>query len=80
MVWATMLLVGALVRSGYKWGFWVIAVVVYFLLCWQVMGVARQYAARHDDRVAKVFVGLAAWELFLMLVPLPPPPSDSLGR
>lgn len=71
MVWATMFLVGELVRSSYKWGFWVIGVMVYYLIAWQVMGIARRFAANHDDKVGKAFTALAAWELFMMYVPPP---------
>lgn len=66
MLWATMFLIGELVRSSYKWGFWVIAVVLYGLLAWQVMGIARKYANRAEGNVGKMFTALAAWELFMM--------------
>ncbi|KAI5778453.1 hypothetical protein EDC01DRAFT_782931 [Geopyxis carbonaria] len=79
MLWATMFLVGELVRSSYKWGFFVLAWLLYALIVWQVLGIARSYAARltntgaagaagdrRGSTVGKVFTTLAAWELFLL--------------
>ncbi|PWW77993.1 family A G protein-coupled receptor-like protein [Tuber magnatum] len=68
MLWATMLLVGGLVPSDYKWGFYVFAVMIYFFIIWQVLGVARKYASKVDAGVHKIFSGLAAYTLFLMLL------------
>ncbi|CAZ79554.1 unnamed protein product [Tuber melanosporum] len=68
MLWAVMLLVGGLVRSDYKWGFYVFALLVYFFILWQVLGVARKYASRVDAGVHKIFSGLAAYTLFFMLL------------
>ncbi|CUS10765.1 unnamed protein product [Tuber aestivum] len=68
MLWATMLLVGGLVHSDYKWGFYVFGVMIYFFIIWQVLGVARKYASKVDTGVHKIFSGLAAYTLFFMLL------------
>ncbi|RPA96801.1 family A G protein-coupled receptor-like protein [Choiromyces venosus 120613-1] len=68
MLWATMLLVGGLVSSSYKWGFYVFALLIYFFIIWQVLGVARKHASRVDLGAHKIFTSLAAWTLFLMLL------------
>ncbi|TGZ78457.1 family A G protein-coupled receptor-like protein, partial [Ascodesmis nigricans] len=68
MLWALMFLLGALVASSYKWGFWIIAVVLYFLICWQVMGVARRFASRVSTEAGRIFLMLAGWELLMMLL------------
>lgn len=66
MLWATMLLVGGQVHSSYKWGFFVFAVLIYFFIVWQVLGVARSYARRVEPGVHKIYLALAAWVLGLM--------------
>jgi bacteriorhodopsin len=74
MIWATMFLCGALVSSSYKWGFFVFALLIYYFIIWQVLGVARKYTSRVEPGVHKIFAGLAAYEIFFMY-PLPPSPS-----
>lgn len=66
MLWALLFLLGSLVRSSYKWGFFLLALVTYFLLAWQTMGVARTFSARWSADAAKIFTMLAAYELFMM--------------
>lgn len=66
MLWATMLLVGGLVSSTYKWGYYVFALLIYFFILWQVLGVSRKHASKLDAGVHKAFSGLAAYTLFLM--------------
>jgi len=66
MLWATMLLVGGLVSSTYKWGYYVFSLLIYFFIAWQVLGVSRRHASRLDTGVHKAFSGLAAYTLFLM--------------
>lgn len=68
MLWASMFLMGMFVRSSYKWGFLAIGVVIYFLIAWQSMGVAKRYALRMDVLTHKTYTNLAAWTLFLMLL------------
>lgn len=68
MLWATLFLAGMFVRSTYKWGFFVIAVVLYFLVVWQTLGIARSYARTIDTQAHRVFTVLAGWELGLMLL------------
>lgn len=55
--------------SSYKWGFFVFAVLIYFFIIWQVLGVARSYARRVEPSVHKIYFALAAWVLGLMYVP-----------
>lgn len=69
MLWAVMFLVGGLVASTYKWGFFVFAVLIYFFIAWQVLGVARSYARRVEPGVHTMYLGLAAYILGLMYVP-----------
>lgn len=69
MLWAVMFLVGGQVGSSYKWGFFVFAVLIYFFIVWQVLGVARSYARRVEPSVHKTYFALAAWVLGLMYVP-----------
>jgi len=66
MLWTLLLLLGALVRSSYKWGFFVLALVSYILLAWQMLGVARGHANRLDATTHKTFSTLAAWLIGLM--------------
>lgn len=73
MLWAVMFLVGGLVPSSYKWGFFVFAVLIYFFIVWQVLGVARAYARRVEPGVHKMYLALSAWTLSLMYVILNPP-------
>jgi len=68
MLWATMHLVGALVSTSYKWGFFGFGVFIYLFIAWQLMGVAKKYAARVDVAANKTYSGLAAYILFLMLL------------
>lgn len=75
MLWATMFLIGMFVRSSYKWGFFVIAIILWALIIWQVMGIARSYANTVDSTTHRTFTLLALWELFFMSAPHPPPPT-----
>jgi len=68
MLWSLLFLLGALVRTSYKWGFFFLALVTYFLLAWQTMGVARKFSSRWSADAAKIFTMLAAYELFMMLL------------
>jgi bacteriorhodopsin len=73
MLWATMFLIGMFVRSSYKWGFFVMAIILWALIIWQVMGIARSYANTVDSTTHRTFTLLALWELFFMSAPHPPP-------
>jgi len=61
-------LVGALVRTSYKWGFFAFGVFAYLLLAWKVLGVGRSFSNRLYADTTKTFSMLAAWELFLLLL------------
>jgi len=67
-IWAVMLLIGMFVRSSYKWGFYLFALLSYFLLAWQTMGVVRRYTARLDAPTHRAFTALAAYTLFFQLI------------
>lgn len=70
MLWSSMFLMGMFVRSSYKWGFFVFAIVLWALITWQTMGIARSYAGTIDATTHRTFSLLAAWTLFFMSVPL----------
>lgn len=61
-------LVGALVSTSYKWGFFAFGVFAYLLLAWKVLGVGRSYSNRLYADTTKTFSMLAAWELLLLLI------------
>ncbi|KAF8534851.1 hypothetical protein BDD12DRAFT_894898 [Trichophaea hybrida] len=68
MLWASMFLIGMFVRSSYKWGFFVIAVILWGLIVWQTMGIARSHAYTVESNTHRTFTILALWELFLMML------------
>lgn len=68
MLWASMFLIGMFVRSVYKWGFFVIGYVLYFLIVWHTMGIARSHAGTINANTHRTFTTLAGWTLFLMLL------------
>jgi len=67
-VWDIMLLIGALVSTRYKWGFYVFSVLAWLGLLWQLFGVSRRYASRFDAGTNKVFTTLAAYQVFFMML------------
>ncbi|CCX33699.1 hypothetical protein FPQ18DRAFT_410581 [Pyronema domesticum] len=68
MLWSSMFLMGMFVRSSYKWGFFVFAIVLWALITWQTMGIARSYAGTIDATTHRTFSLLAAWTLFFMML------------
>jgi len=66
MLWATMFLIGMFVRSTYKWGFFVIGCLIYFLIIWQTMGIARCHASGVNSNTHRTFSTLTGWTLSLM--------------
>lgn len=66
MLWALMFLLGALVRSSYKWGFFTLALVIYFMLVGHTMGIVRPFASRWSADAVETFTMLGGYELFLM--------------
>lgn len=79
MVWASMFLIGMFVRTSYKWGFFAVAVVLWALIAWQTLGIARSYTDTVDSTTHKTFAMLAAWELFMMY-PLPYLPKENSSQ
>lgn len=65
-LWNVMFLIGMFVHSTYKWGFYTFALLTYFFIAWQTMGIARSYASRLDPLAHRVFTMLSGYELFLM--------------
>lgn len=68
-LYSVMFLVGALTRTSYKWGYYVFALVAFFLLAYQLLFVARPWATRYGT--SKYYLPLAAYALFFwMLYPI----------
>jgi len=70
LVWSYTInhLIGALVWSQYKWGFFAFGVLSYLLLVWKVLIVGRGFAVRLWQNISGTFTMLAAYELFLLLL------------
>jgi len=68
MVWDIMLLIGSLVHTSYKWGFYVFALIAWFALLWQKLGVARSYASRFDPLTHRTYSTHAGYLLFFMML------------
>lgn len=58
-------LVGALVASDYKWGYFVFAMVALFGIAWNIMVVARKHAAVIGSDVSRVFLMCGVLTTFL---------------
>ena len=58
-------LVGALVASSYKWGYFVFAVVALFGIAWNVVWVGQKHAAILGPNVKKTFMICGVWTIFL---------------
>lgn len=58
-------LVGALVASQYKWGFFVFAMVALLWVCWSVVWVARKQAASKGPDHNRVFLICGVWTMFI---------------
>jgi len=61
-------LVGALVASQYKWGYYVFGNLALFYVCWNVIFVARKDALRLDPKIQKIFTICGAWTMFLWFI------------
>jgi bacteriorhodopsin len=68
MSWATLMLLGTLTPTKYKWGFFVFAVFTYVLIGWNLLGVARAHVGTLDATPRGVFTMLAAYEAFLLFL------------
>lgn len=58
-------LVGALVASTYKWGYFTFAMVALFAIAWNVVIVARSNAKALGPTISKTFLLCGVWTIFL---------------
>ncbi|KAL8971562.1 MAG: hypothetical protein Q9183_000996 [Haloplaca sp. 2 TL-2023] len=58
-------LVGALVQSSYKWGYFVFGCVAFLWVAWTVTVTARQYASALGRDVSKTYTICGVWTIFL---------------
>lgn len=58
-------LVGALVASSYKWGYFTFGMVALFGIAWNVVFVARQHAFVLGPNVHRTFLITGVWTMFL---------------
>ncbi|KAI9800737.1 MAG: ion channel activity [Piccolia ochrophora] len=58
-------LVGALVKSSYKWGFFAFGCAAFLAVAWNVTWTARLHAKRLGDDVSRVFLITGVWTIFL---------------
>ncbi|KAG9233694.1 hypothetical protein BJ875DRAFT_505239 [Amylocarpus encephaloides] len=58
-------LVGALVSSNYKWGYFVFAMVALFFIAYNVTWVGRQHATTLGSNVARAYLVCGIWTIFL---------------
>jgi len=61
-------LVGALVASSYKWGYFVFAMVALFFIFYNVVVVGRSYSNHIGPAVGKVYLMCGAWTMFLWFI------------
>ncbi|KAI9050445.1 hypothetical protein LZ554_005609 [Drepanopeziza brunnea f. sp. 'monogermtubi'] len=58
-------LVGALVASSYKWGYFVFAMVALFFLAYQVLYVGKNHAYGINSSVGRTYMLCGGWTMFL---------------
>ncbi|KAE9370615.1 family A G protein-coupled receptor-like protein, partial [Stipitochalara longipes BDJ] len=61
-------LVGALVASSYKWGYFVFAMFALFFIAYNVVYVGMQHAKFHGGPVRKVYMLCGVWTIFLWFI------------
>lgn len=61
-------LVGSLVSSSYKWGYFVFATVALVFIAWNVVFVARMHAAAIGPNVSRVFLICGIWTISLWFI------------
>lgn len=66
--WGVMFLIGMFVRTTYKWGFFVFAYFLYFLIVWQVLGVGRRFINKIDTTAHRSYTMLALWPISFMIL------------
>ncbi|KAH6671916.1 hypothetical protein B0J14DRAFT_594686 [Halenospora varia] len=58
-------LVGALVASSYKWGYFVFAVLALIFIAWNVAWVGRKHASAIGPNVSRTYLMCGIWTIFL---------------
>lgn len=58
-------LVGALVVSSYKWGYWVFGMIAFFLVVWNIVFVARKNAVLVGSDVSRLYMIIAGLTVLL---------------
>ncbi|KAI9869769.1 MAG: ion channel activity [Pleopsidium flavum] len=58
-------LVGALVKSSYKWGYFVFGCMALFFVAWQVTWVARKHASALGSDISRTFLICGCWTIAL---------------
>jgi bacteriorhodopsin len=61
-------LVGALVVSNYKWGYFVFAMFALFGIAWNLLWVARKHAHALGPHVNRAFLLTGCWTMFLWFI------------
>jgi len=61
-------LVGALVASSYKWGYFVFAMFALFFIFYNVVMVGRTYANHISPEVGRTYIICGAWTMFLWFI------------
>lgn len=61
-------LVGALVKSSYKWGFFTFGCVAFFGVAWSVAWTGRKHANALGSDIGRVYLMTSVWTLFLWLL------------
>jgi bacteriorhodopsin len=65
------LLVGALVASSYKWGYFVFSLLALFGVAYNLLWSGRRYASRLGGSVSRTYTAVAAWLVgFWFLYPI----------
>ena len=62
-------LVGALVASSYKWGYFTFAMVALFFIAWNVCVVGMKHAATIGSDVKRVFMICGVWTIVSAMFP-----------
>jgi bacteriorhodopsin len=61
-------LVGALVASSYKWGYFVFAMFALFFIAYNVVLVGRAHASAINSTVSKTYLICGVWTIFLWFI------------
>ncbi|EXJ70231.1 uncharacterized protein A1O5_06299 [Cladophialophora psammophila CBS 110553] len=67
-VWVIMALVGALVHSEYKWGFFTFGTVALLFVCFALIYEGRAYARTLGQDILRVYTVCSAWVVSLWIV------------